>query len=331
MNGLPPNITEADFRKHFSATGHITDIKLIPNRRIGFVGYRSSAEAEKAVKYFNKSYIRLSRLRVEIATPIQSSPEATTAKTGANAVKVSESNAKHQSTTQDVEENPKLKEYLEISRSKRKKRHGEDIELELQNESNAADALAENHSDDEYEDVPRPVKRVKQADEPPVENNQVDAEHVALRAPSEGEAKEGPAQTSDADWARSRTSRLLGLLDDDEDVPRQVSNDDTAVSSPSDAISVPSKGKRHDVKEANSIPTPPSDNADSDEVASPTAVTDVEKVRSTMRLFVRNLPYDVKADELEAEFEQYGDLEEVCRISPCSFVLFRDELSDRDN
>lgn len=71
IKGLPPNLTEADFRKHFSAQGReVTDVKLIPQRRIGYVGYKSAEDAAKAIKYFNKSYIRMSKIAVEPARAV---------------------------------------------------------------------------------------------------------------------------------------------------------------------------------------------------------------------------------------------------------------------
>jgi multiple RNA-binding domain-containing protein 1 len=70
IKGLPPTISEEDFRKHFSAKQEITDAKLIPHRRIGYVGYKTPEEAAKAVKYFNKSFIRMSKIGVEIARPV---------------------------------------------------------------------------------------------------------------------------------------------------------------------------------------------------------------------------------------------------------------------
>ena len=75
VKGLPPNITEADFRKHFS-TGNreVTDVKLIPQRRIGYVGYKTADVASKAVKYFNRSYIRMSRISVEPAKAVRPIP-----------------------------------------------------------------------------------------------------------------------------------------------------------------------------------------------------------------------------------------------------------------
>ena len=72
VKGLPPGITEADFRSHFSGKDReITDIRLMPKRGIGFVGYRTPEEAAKAVKYFNRSYIRMSKLAVELARPVR--------------------------------------------------------------------------------------------------------------------------------------------------------------------------------------------------------------------------------------------------------------------
>ena len=71
IRGLPPNLNAEDFEKHFSKTFAVTDAKLIPHRRIGYVGYKDSTDAAKAVKYFNKSYIRMSRIGVELARPVR--------------------------------------------------------------------------------------------------------------------------------------------------------------------------------------------------------------------------------------------------------------------
>jgi multiple RNA-binding domain-containing protein 1 len=70
IKGLPPTISEHEFKKHFSAKQQITDAKLIPQRRIGYVGYKTPEEAAKAVKYFDRSFIRMSKIGVEIARPV---------------------------------------------------------------------------------------------------------------------------------------------------------------------------------------------------------------------------------------------------------------------
>lgn len=75
IRGLPPSITEAELRKHLSTIrggsgGDVTDVKLIPQRRIGYVGYKNPEDAAKAVKYFNKSYVRMSKISVEPAKAV---------------------------------------------------------------------------------------------------------------------------------------------------------------------------------------------------------------------------------------------------------------------
>jgi multiple RNA-binding domain-containing protein 1 len=71
VRGLPPKLTEEEFRKHFSAQWSPTDARLISHRRIGYVGYKTPEEAAKAAGYFNKSFIRMSRIGVEIARPVR--------------------------------------------------------------------------------------------------------------------------------------------------------------------------------------------------------------------------------------------------------------------
>lgn len=82
IKGLPPNLSEDEFRKHFSAKQPVTDAKLIPHRRIGYVGYKTPEEAVKAVKYFNKSFIRMSKIAVEVARPVCTSHQNTIFYTG---------------------------------------------------------------------------------------------------------------------------------------------------------------------------------------------------------------------------------------------------------
>lgn len=71
VRGLPPNLIAEDFKKHFSKQSTITDAKFIPHRRIGYVGYKTPDDAAKAVKYYNKSFIRMSRIGVELARSVR--------------------------------------------------------------------------------------------------------------------------------------------------------------------------------------------------------------------------------------------------------------------
>jgi multiple RNA-binding domain-containing protein 1 len=71
IRGLPPNLSEDEFKAHFSKLCPVTDAKFIPRRRIGYVGYKTPADAAKAVKYFDRSFIRMSRIAVELARPVR--------------------------------------------------------------------------------------------------------------------------------------------------------------------------------------------------------------------------------------------------------------------
>ena len=71
VKNLPPTITDAEIKSHFGANGRqVTDVKLISHRRIAFIGYKTALEAQQAIKYFDRSFIRMSRIAVELAKPV---------------------------------------------------------------------------------------------------------------------------------------------------------------------------------------------------------------------------------------------------------------------
>ena len=73
IKNLPlSRFTDNEFKAHFEKFAPVTDAKLISHRRIGYVGYKTPEDAEKAVKYFNRSFVRMSRIAVEIARPVSS-------------------------------------------------------------------------------------------------------------------------------------------------------------------------------------------------------------------------------------------------------------------
>ena len=73
VRGLPSNLSAEEFRKHFSKLFAVTDAKYIAHRRIGYVGFKTRDEAQKAIKYFNKTFIHMSRIFVELARPVRTS------------------------------------------------------------------------------------------------------------------------------------------------------------------------------------------------------------------------------------------------------------------
>ena len=115
---------------------------------------------------------------------------------------------------------------------------------------------------------------------------------------------------SDEDWLRSRTSRLLGLEDDDDalaarTLPNKMARISVDISSHgfSDA-SVKSKEMPHHESDDKGAPVAPAQEG------------------QTKRLFIRNLAYTLTEDNLHGLFESHscGDIEEVS-TDGASFVL----------
>eukprot|EP01134_Creolimax_fragrantissima_P000915 CFRG0915T1 len=71
VKNLPKHATEKQVREHFSQKGEVTDVKLKYTgdvfRRFAFVGFRTAAEASKATKFFNNSYMDTAKMTVELA------------------------------------------------------------------------------------------------------------------------------------------------------------------------------------------------------------------------------------------------------------------------
>lgn len=70
VSGLPQSFSNEQLRKHFANRFHVTDAHVLPKRRIGFVGFRDPEVAKQAAGYFNRSYVKMSKISVEIARPV---------------------------------------------------------------------------------------------------------------------------------------------------------------------------------------------------------------------------------------------------------------------
>ncbi|KAF5130618.1 Multiple RNA-binding domain-containing protein 1 [Metarhizium anisopliae] len=337
IKGLPPNITEAEFRKHFS-TGNreITDVKLIPQRRIGYVGYKSVHDAAGAVKYFNRSYIRMSKITVETARPISDpasrkghsgsrnlgAPEDHTASRSASDHDV---NTKKRKREEQETSDPRLREFLQVMKSGREGAVADDSNAAVGADhafSHGEVTVPEGESDDEYEQIPsrgeksrriepRQDKSDNVARQPPprVEKTPKDDIEEAGENKAEGIDSEmtdqGPSATgaTDDDWLRSRTNRLLDLVDPDDLASGAVLN-------PVDATT--EQDMENDRLSSHSsdevTPGTTTDVATSKETATEDAASAISR---TSRLFVRNLPYSATEDDIRETFDKFGTLQEV--------------------
>lgn len=123
-------------------------------------------------------------------------------------------------------------------------------------------------------------------------------------AEDEQDASEAQAApVSDSDWLRSKTSRLLGLLDEDEQAEFDVKPEEPAASPAKARV----EQKPAPVEESEPEDTEMAEAEEQAEEHDP----NVELVRNSARLFVRNLPYDTTETDLEPTFSPFGKVDEV--------------------
>ena len=72
VKNLPKHLKETDLAKHFSSQGGVvTDAKIMlknnRSRLFGFVGFKDDQMAQKARKYFHKTFLHTSKLEVDFA------------------------------------------------------------------------------------------------------------------------------------------------------------------------------------------------------------------------------------------------------------------------
>ncbi|KAK0657548.1 hypothetical protein B0T16DRAFT_401954 [Cercophora newfieldiana] len=336
VKNLPPNITEADFRKHFSAQGReVTDVKLIPHRRIGFVGYKSHEDAARAVKYFHRSFIRMSRIAVDLAKPIADSPpvkhaaKSVAAHDGPIVPPASsrlpggvepgdDSSPKKRKRDNLDEADPKLQEFLEVMGHPPKKSRDHATlngALELETVSMAPPVIEAGESDDEYEDIPahapRPIPNQVSMPDKGIDVPQGDVELAAAPPPdvTVGEVPQVAGAATDDDWLRSRTSRLLDLVDPDDPAFKARLSAAVPAAVPA-AIPVRHSAVVEDEPQGNPAGTPSTQAAA--ETPRPGGTDDpVELVQRTCRLFLRNLSYTATEDNIREHFSTFGSLDEV--------------------
>jgi len=198
--------------------------------------------------------------------------------------------------------------------------------------------LPEGESDSEYENVPKKAKSTaagKSVQQPlasePAVNTAMDVDDpAATAAVKQDDMQQEDATTnivsttvSDDDWLRSRTSRLLGLAEND---------DDDAQTAPAPTTSLPPVQPVEAESEFGGFEDDPSTNDKATPVSAGDAgSTDLvpvneleEKIRQSQRLYIRNLSYQVKEDTLRETFDGFGNLDEVSQVflsSPQAFFV----------
>ncbi|KAK4989635.1 Multiple RNA-binding domain-containing protein 1 [Elasticomyces elasticus] len=348
IRGLPPTFTDSEFRKHFGSKQPVTDAKFFPQRRIGYVGYKTPEDAASAVRYFNRTFIRMSKIAVEIARPIHESvPEAAAIKQAPTRPLERElsradttpqapgSLKRKRGSLGDAKDDPKLQEFLQVMQAPSKVRglrtpaSGTNSAPLGPSNQQGRSAAAES-SDSEYDAVPKKTKPSTQRTEKETidtnlnttSKNSVSAIPTPPEEPSALKADEDTimddsnlaAAVSDNDWLRSRTSRLLGLVDDEEDDETVLrDNQNRSLSPESGQQELCVRSSPDPVRESEAVLPQGSQEAEAAGYP-PVSNKDTETIRDTMRLYIRNLPYGASEDDLR-KFLLHPDQLEEARIS----------------
>lgn len=230
----------------------------------------------------------------------------------------------------ELAQDPKLKEFLQVYQAPSKTNVWTNGDIQTDNAVAAADEapqiveVPEDESDDDYQVI---AKKPKTTDDalpainasaaPPTSVPQSNTNATSIErvqhvegmegVEESGEADRGPL--SDADWLRSRTNRVLDFVEDDEPAPATSQPPIQAAPAPTPTptpvqLPIPEFAAQSDEAEQHEAPLEEVPNS-----------AEVEKIRDTGRLYLRNLHYEVTEDELRQHFAKYGSLEEVSCFS----------------
>lgn len=115
---------------------------------------------------------------------------------------------------------------------------------------------------------------------------------------------------SDADWLRSKTSRLLGLLDDEEQAEFDAASQRKREQDEQQGQLA--YNSNQDSQNMGALTTVAQAENGTGETAQAAGIdTNIDHVRASARLFVRNLSYDTTEADLEPVFAPFGKIEEV--------------------
>ncbi|KAJ5964154.1 uncharacterized protein N7479_004030 [Penicillium vulpinum] len=330
VGGLPPTCSNDQLKKHFATRFQVTDAHVLPKRRMGFVGFKSHEAALQAVKHFNKTYMKMSKIAVDIARPIDSNdaedahPTRRRDTTNDNDASL-DKNLKRKRDG-DNKQDPKLQEYLSLMGSSSKTRTWANDDDMIKPSVDTVPVINQPAQEEKQtEELPSHPKKAKTEKPPTVtepepmvidKSEKEEVQEILEQDNSaEPEAETGPI--SDADWLRSKTSRLLGLLDEEEQDEFDQHKAAAPTTAPTKAYSPPSSSgdespQRDEESRTVAIEKIAPNTTDVD---STTEVTpddpNIDLIRNSARLFLRNLAYDTTESDLQPIFERFGKIEEI--------------------
>lgn len=329
VRGLPIYLTEDKLKEHFLQKGNVTDVKLMKkrngeSRRFAFIGYKSTDDADAAVRYFDNSFINTSRISVEVAKTFSDPTVPMSArdqrklqyqKLREREERLKEEEERRQlkkhktksKIDQEIESNPRLQEFMAVvgpggkswandsladgSGAPSTKALEEALEGTVTEKSTETPQIPEfnikeNASDDEYEDFNKKEEEEEEEEEMiPLADVEKQQEEMEENEDSKLAKDEG---VSDLEWLQQRRVRMV------ETKEQQARRD---------AQEAANKEKLNSKKSAPLKQNEP-EKKDEQQVI-------IDKIKETGRLFIRNILYTSTEEDFRNLFTPYGELEEV--------------------
>lgn len=244
-----------------------------------------------------------------------------------------DNNLKRKREGENKSQDPKLQEYLSLMGSSSKTRTWANDDEMIKPSADTVPVINQPAQEEEdMQELPSHPKKAK-TEKPSTVAEPEQPEPMVIDKSQEEKAQETPEQdnsvepevetgpVSDADWLRSKTSRLLGLLDEEEQDEFDQHKVAAPTTAPTKAVS-PSSGdespQRDEESRTAAIEKIAPNTTDVDSITEATPEDpNIDLIRNSARLFLRNLAYDTTESDLQPIFERFGKIEEVS-----TFFLF---------
>lgn len=331
IKGLPKYFNEGELKGKFQTQGLVpTDVQLRRNvhgesRRFAFIGFKNDEDAQKAVEYFNGSFMDTCKVQVELAktfvdptVPKSWKEKSLERKEYLQRIeeKVARAEERRNSKRRKVdkkkkgivdESNKELKEFMDVMKPAiQQKSWNNGLEANVdgapstQELNVALGEPAEKESDDEYEDfgkkqeandddeemITLDKKQNEEVDEPMMSLDQLESQPETEEPPAVEEVKVVDEEINDMDWFMKHRTRIKEV-DTTEPAPALAPETTEIVE-----------------EEAAASDSEP-------EVELTQEEQNMQKVLETGRLFLRNINYSTTEADFTELFSPFGALKEV--------------------
>lgn len=322
IKNFSKNVTAQQLKELFSSKGEVTDIKVIgggdnknnsaktkgnnnksKHRGIAFIGFRTDKQAEDAQKYFNSSFIGLSKISVEIAQKrtfdTKEINPLNNKNNNLNKNKKDLSSKLINERKKDTEKfvkagdpieviSKKKQEFLDVMKSRQSAKFwtNDDGSKEVDSSSILSEVGNDNNinDDDNSDDVDEDSNDDGDNDDTGSDNNKINRKNDNKK-----QSKNNLAAMSNLDYLKSKMKQNSTISNQEEETNNHTTNDDNESTNSN-------KDNNNNNKEIEIENDQEGEDKDDEESG---------------RLYVRNIPFSCTEEELSSLFTPFGPLSEV--------------------